>query len=133
MHAVILTGHGGLDRLDYRTGIPTPRPNANANANANELLIKTAVAGINNTDINTRIGWHSKTVTEATNTGGAEGFEAVGEDDVFTNLIRYIEAYEIRPVVAKTYSLRDIAQAQEDFLSKSHTGKLVLIPPNGTA
>ncbi|MEP1994250.1 MAG: zinc-binding dehydrogenase [Ascidiaceihabitans sp.] len=127
MHAVILTGHGGLDKLDYRTGIPTPRPNAG------ELLIKTVAAGIDNTDINTRIGWYSKTVTEATNTGGAEGFEAVGEDDVFTNLIRYIEAYEIRPVVAKTYSLRDIAQAQEDFLSKSHTGKLALIPPNGTA
>ncbi|MEP3920850.1 zinc-binding dehydrogenase [Ascidiaceihabitans sp.] len=127
MHAVILTGHGGLDRLDYRTDVPTPRPNAG------ELLIKTAAAGINNTDINTRIGWYSKTVTETTNTGGAEGFEAVGEDDVFTNLIRYIEAYEIRPVAAKTYSLRDIAQAQEDFLSKSHTGKLALIPPNGTA
>lgn len=75
MHAVILTGHGGLDKLDYRTDIPTPRPNAG------ELLIKTAAAGINNTDINTRIGWYSKAVTEATDTGGSEGFEAVGEDD----------------------------------------------------
>jgi NADPH:quinone reductase-like Zn-dependent oxidoreductase len=51
------------------------------------------------------------------------------EDEVFANLISYIEAGEIRPVVAKTYPLRDIAQAQEDFLVKKHTGKLVLIPP----
>ncbi|SPH27325.1 hypothetical protein ASD8599_03791 [Ascidiaceihabitans donghaensis] len=33
------------------------------------------------------------------------------EDEVFTNSIRYIEANEIRSVVAKTYPLRDIAQA----------------------
>jgi NADPH:quinone reductase-like Zn-dependent oxidoreductase len=51
------------------------------------------------------------------------------EDEVFENLIRYIEANEIHPVVAKTYPLSDIAQAQEDFLSKKHTGKLVLLPP----
>ncbi len=51
------------------------------------------------------------------------------EDEVFANLVRYIEAGEIRPVVAKTYPLAEIAQAQRDFLSKKHTGKLVLIPP----
>ena len=51
------------------------------------------------------------------------------EDAVFENLIAYIERSEIKPVVAKTYPLSDIATVQEDFLSKSHTGKLVLIPP----
>lgn len=51
------------------------------------------------------------------------------EDIVFENLISYIERNEIRPVVAKTYPLRDIAKAQEDFLSKRYMGKLVLIPP----
>lgn len=51
------------------------------------------------------------------------------EDAVFENLVRYIEAGEIRPVVAKTYPLAGIAEAQRDFLSKKHTGKLVLIPP----
>lgn len=55
------------------------------------------------------------------------------EDAVFENLIRYIEAGEIRPVVARTYPLSEIAQAQADFLSKKHTGKLVLIPPQVTA
>ena len=51
------------------------------------------------------------------------------EDVVFENLVGYIERGEIRPLVAKTYPLSDIAQAQTDFLSKSHTGKLVLLPP----
>ncbi|MEI2806315.1 MAG: alcohol dehydrogenase family protein [Albidovulum sp.] len=51
------------------------------------------------------------------------------EDEVFANLIRYVEAGEIRPVAARTYPLADIAEAQRDFLSKKHTGKLVLIPP----
>ena len=47
---------------------------------------------------------------------------------MFENLISYIEASEIRPLVAQTYPLADIARAQEDFLAKKHTGKLVLIP-----
>ena len=54
------------------------------------------------------------------------------EDEVFANLIGYIERGEIRPAVAKTYPLADIAQAQTDFLAKMHTGKLVLIPPQPT-
>lgn len=54
------------------------------------------------------------------------------EDAVFENLVRYIEAGEIRPLVARTYPLEAIHQAQADFLAKSHTGKLVLIPPKVT-
>jgi len=52
------------------------------------------------------------------------------EDAVFENLVSYIERGEIRPVVAKTYPLKHIAKAQEDFLSKKFTGKLVLLPPD---
>jgi NADPH:quinone reductase-like Zn-dependent oxidoreductase len=52
------------------------------------------------------------------------------EDAVFENLVRYIQNGEIRPLVAKTYPLKDIVKAQEDFLSKRFTGKLVLIPPS---
>lgn len=48
---------------------------------------------------------------------------------MFENLIGYIERNEVRPVVSKTYPLSEIAQAQQDFLTKKHTGKLVLLPP----
>jgi NADPH:quinone reductase-like Zn-dependent oxidoreductase len=43
---------------------------------------------------------------------------------VFTNLVSYIEAGEIRPVVAETYPLQDLRAAQEAFLEKSHMGKI---------
>ncbi len=49
-------------------------------------------------------------------------------DDVFKNLLGYIERNEIRPMVAKSYDLSDIIEAQEDFISKKYTGKLVLVP-----
>ncbi|GGK55208.1 alcohol dehydrogenase family protein [Amphritea balenae] len=50
------------------------------------------------------------------------------DEPVFPNLIRYIEKGEIRPVLAKTFSLADIAEAQKEFLEKKHVGKFVLIP-----
>jgi len=48
------------------------------------------------------------------------------EPDVFSNLIGYIESGSIKPIVAHTFPLEDIAKAQETFLSKKHTGKIVL-------
>lgn len=75
MAAVVLTGHGGLDKLDYRTDVPVPRPQPG------EVLIEVAASAINNTDINTRIGWYSKAVDSGTNAGGAEGFTDITDAD----------------------------------------------------
>ncbi|UWQ65030.1 alcohol dehydrogenase family protein (plasmid) [Leisingera caerulea] len=75
MAAVLLTGHGGIDKLEYRTDVPVPQPGPG------EVLIRVAAAGINNTDINTRIGWYSKAVDTDTNAGGATGFDSVNDDD----------------------------------------------------
>lgn len=49
--------------------------------------------------------------------------------EVFAQLLALINAGRVRPLVSKTYPLREIATAQEDFLAKRHAGKLVLIPP----
>lgn len=51
------------------------------------------------------------------------------DEPVFANLVRYVESSEIRPLLAATYPLAQIAEAQRDFLEKRHVGKLVLIPP----
>jgi len=51
------------------------------------------------------------------------------DPEVFPNLIGYVERGEIRPPIAGTYPLAEIARAQQDFLAKRHVGKLVLIPP----
>ena len=60
MRAVLLTGHGGLEMLTYRTDVPVPIPGPG------DVLIEVGACGMNNTDINTRTGWYSKAVTSAT-------------------------------------------------------------------
>ena len=51
------------------------------------------------------------------------------DEPVFPNLVSYLERGEIRPLVAKTFALGDIAEAQREFLEKRHVGKFVLLPP----
>ncbi len=48
------------------------------------------------------------------------------EPEVFTNLIEHIECGRISPLVAKTFPLERIADAQTEFMAKNHTGKIVL-------
>ena len=51
------------------------------------------------------------------------------DEPVFANLVAYIERGELRPLVAQSFALAQIAQAQRAFLEKTHVGKFVLIPP----
>ena len=64
MTAVLLTGHGGFDCLQVRADVAVPRPDPG------EVLVKVAAAGVNNTDINTRIGWYAPDAVTATPVGG---------------------------------------------------------------
>jgi NADPH:quinone reductase-like Zn-dependent oxidoreductase len=75
MSAVLLTGHGGFEKLDYRDDIDVP------SVTSGKVLIKVLAAGVNNTDINTRSAWYSKSVTGETHTGAAAGFESADDDD----------------------------------------------------
>ena len=52
------------------------------------------------------------------------------DEPIFPDLVSYIEKGEIRPLLAKTFPLKDIAKAQEEFMQKDHFGNFVLIPPN---
>jgi NADPH:quinone reductase-like Zn-dependent oxidoreductase len=51
------------------------------------------------------------------------------DEPVFPNLVSYIENSEIRPLLAKTFPLERIVEAQRAFTEKKHVGKIVLIPP----
>ena len=51
------------------------------------------------------------------------------DEPVFPNLVSYIERGELKPLVAKTFPLEKIADAQREFLNKNYVGKFVLIPP----
>ena len=50
------------------------------------------------------------------------------DEPVFPNLVSYIERGEIKPLLAKTFALKDIAKAQQEFMKKAHIGNFVLIP-----
>ncbi|WP_231738215.1 zinc-binding dehydrogenase [Kocuria rosea] len=51
------------------------------------------------------------------------------DEQVFPDLISYIEREEIRPLLAKVFPLDRIATAQQEFLEKTHVGNFVLVPP----
>jgi len=53
----------------------------------------------------------------------------VWDESIFPNLIQYIETNEIRPLLAATFPLQAIAEAQKLFMDKNHVGNFVLIPP----
>ncbi len=72
MRAMVTMGHGDLDQIVFQESWPRPGPAAG------EVLIQVGACGLNNTDVNTRTGWYSKAVSEAT-TGGA--YDDVNDED----------------------------------------------------
>jgi len=71
MCAVLLKAHGGYEQLEHREDVPVPQPQAG------EVLVRVYAAGVNNTDINTRIGWYAKEAG-ASSTVGASLLANVG-------------------------------------------------------
>lgn len=91
MSGVYLIGHGGPEMLEWREDIPVPRPGPG------EILVRVKAAGVNNTDINTRIGWYAPEVTSATQDvdqdvdaggwGGALGFPRIQGGDLCGEIV----------------------------------------------
>jgi NADPH:quinone reductase-like Zn-dependent oxidoreductase len=74
--AILLNGHGGFEQLEYRDDVPVAMPRAG------EVLIRVGAAGVNNTDINTRTAWYSRSVIEGTTAeAGASGIAAARSED----------------------------------------------------
>ena len=79
MKGIQLTGHGGLDKLVFREDIPVPSPGPR------DVLIRVSAAGVNNTDLNTRLGWYSKSNGDSSDagwTGNAIQFPRIQGADV---------------------------------------------------
>ncbi len=72
MNAFVLKRHGGVDAIEFEPAWPVPE------IGADDVLIKVGACGLNNTDVNTRSGWYSKSVSAATS---GDGYSDVGEDD----------------------------------------------------
>jgi len=75
MKAVVTAGNGGYDKFQYRVvNLPTLEPG--------EVLLQVLAAGVNNTEINTRIGWYSSSVTTGTEDAAtAEAQQATKKND----------------------------------------------------
>jgi NADPH:quinone reductase-like Zn-dependent oxidoreductase len=65
MKAVVTTGNGGYDKMEYRD-VPIP------SLRSHEVLLQVLAAGINNTEINTRLGWYSSSTTTNTQSAASE-------------------------------------------------------------
>jgi NADPH:quinone reductase-like Zn-dependent oxidoreductase len=52
----------------------------------------------------------------------------LGTHQEFADLVSYIEAGKLKPLLARTYPLESIKQAQSDFKEKQFFGKLVIVP-----
>ena len=83
MKAALLLGHGGPEQLAVRDDVAMPTPSAG------EVLVAVGACGVNNTDINTRIGWYGPQVDVAiadlgdrSGRYGGGGTESPGTDQV---------------------------------------------------
>jgi NADPH:quinone reductase-like Zn-dependent oxidoreductase len=122
MLAVVTTGNGGYDKLDYReVPIPLLEPG--------DVLIRVLAAGVNNTEINTRLGWYSSSVT--TDTSAASQAQETNAEHKADGGWSKATPF---PLIQGTDCCGEVVQANDDAGSKL-IGKRVLVRacmrPNG--
>lgn len=84
MLAAVLTGLGGAEQLEVRDDVPVPAPAVG------EVLVRVAAAAVNNTDLNTRTGWYSRSQAGAQDsawTGAAFHFPRIQGADACGYLV----------------------------------------------
>jgi NADPH:quinone reductase-like Zn-dependent oxidoreductase len=118
MKAVVTVGNGGYDMLVYKD-VPIP------SIDEGEVLIKVLAAGVNNTEINTRLGWYSSKVTKSTvelTQTDEELSDAAGEGDG-----GWSEATPF-PFIQGTDCCGEVVEVKDEK-NKDLIGKRVLIRP----
>lgn len=94
MSGIQRVGHGGPEMLVWRDDIPVPRPGKG------EVLVKVLAAGVNMTDLNTRIGWYG-TEGRAAGRSGSLGFPRIQWADFCGRIVALGEGVEGLPVGAR--------------------------------
>lgn len=118
MRAVVLTGYGGLGKLEYKESYPAP------NVGEKDVLIQVGACALNNTDINLRVGWY-----EANNKSGIT-YDVVknGIQDMNTNLGTWDQKKVKFPLIQGA-SIAGTIVAVGSEISNERIGERVVVDP----
>ena len=114
MKAAVTAGNGGFEQLQCRV-VKRPQPRAG------EVLIKVLAAGMNNTEINTRIGWYSDAVSGSTAEAAEAGSRSLQADGGWNAATPF-------PFIQGTDCYGDVVQVGADG-NKELLEKRVLVRP----
>ncbi len=114
MKAAVTAGNGGFEQLQCRV-VKRPQPRAG------EVLIKVLAAGMNNTEINTRIGWYSDAVSGSTAEAAEAGSRSLQADGGWNTATPF-------PFIQGTDCYGDVVQVGADG-NKELLEKRVLVRP----
>lgn len=84
MSGVVLTAHGGPEVLKWRDDLAKPQPGPR------DVIVRVRAAGVNNTDLNTRLAWYSKgdgDAADASWSGAALQFPLIQGADVCGEIV----------------------------------------------
>ena len=96
MSGVMLTGHGGPEKLVWSDRIAVPEPGPG------EVLVQVLAAGVNATDINTRKGWYAtRTEPDAGGWAGAIRFPRIQGSDLCGRVVRHGAGVSEPPIGAR--------------------------------
>lgn len=115
MSGVLLLGHGGPEMLEYRSDLPVPKPGPN------DVLVRVSAAGVNNTDINTRTAWYSKTdknAGDASWSGQALKFPLIQGADACGRIVSVGEGVEKERIGQRVLIEPCIREANSRILDK---------------
>ena len=113
MSGVVLTGHGGPEKLEWRDDLPVPTPGAR------DVVVKVSAAGVNNTDINTRTAWYSKGDGESDDaswSGKALSFPRIQGADVCGHIVAVGDQVEAARVGERVLIEPCIREANSEIL-----------------
>ena len=114
MKAVVTAGNCGFEQLQCRI-VKRPQPRAG------EVLTKVLAAGMNNTEINTRIGWYSDAVSGSTAEAAEAGSRSLQADGGWNTATPF-------PFIQGTDCYGDVVQVGADG-NKELLEKRVLVRP----
>ena len=123
MRAVRFHEFGGPDKLVLED-VPTPSPGPD------QVVVKIGASALNHLDVDIREG-ASRFPFELPHTPGIElqgEIHEKGSGDEVEKVLDLAGRGLIHPAIHKTYPLNEAKEAMETMESRSHFGKLVLVP-----